>query len=375
MGWRQNFCATVFAVFAAASAFAADAPRLPTLDAIMEDFASQNGLRHASLAVMEKGRLVHYASYGGAAGAEPVAIASLSKSITGACIATLIQSGRLGLDSRLGDVLADYFRSQGEPRDARVRDLTVRHLLIHRSGFETNNNLDPVTKALKFVLAAKPAKDVTLADLLKYAYSVPLAREPGSPYKYSNVGYITLSLVVEAVTGRAYEDYCNEAAIERVRSRGRLHPAWGMQKGSGGWAMTPAEYLAFLRFFEPGPDSPLQSEMRAFFEEAPDSYTSDKKDYRYTLGLYVRKYDNGSVTWNRSGALTWVGGSDKTSVVLDSSARSYAERLSSGQSYAYFYDGSPAQGASTSMKNKVVAAIRATKQWPAEDGFAALGLK
>ena len=59
-------------------------------------------------------------------------IASLTKPITGVCIATLIQQGKLRFDTTLGELLPSRF---GEPRDARLRTVTVAHLLTHGADY------------------------------------------------------------------------------------------------------------------------------------------------------------------------------------------------------------------------------------------------
>jgi CubicO group peptidase (beta-lactamase class C family) len=66
-----------------------------TFDAAMRDWLTKHKLQRASVAVMRNGKLVFAAGYGGRDANERVPVWSLSKAITAACIATLVQDGKL----------------------------------------------------------------------------------------------------------------------------------------------------------------------------------------------------------------------------------------------------------------------------------------
>ena len=61
------------------------------------------------------GRTVHQAGIGGANPAGAYLLASLSKAITGACIATLVRDGKLDFDTPLSKALAKFFTANGRP--------------------------------------------------------------------------------------------------------------------------------------------------------------------------------------------------------------------------------------------------------------------
>ena len=204
--------ALVGLIAAAQLALAADSPpRMPVLDAVLRDFAGQNGVAYANLAVVHDGRLVHDAGYGRSDQDEQILIGSLSKAVTAACIAALVQQGRMHLDSRLGDLLSGYFKTYGDPRDSDALAVTVRNLLIHRSGFENNGRNDPMVQSMVTLLNKKPISEISLAEFMKEIYRYSLIRKQGILYDYSNVDYLTLSLVVESVTGRAIRLRTNSA--------------------------------------------------------------------------------------------------------------------------------------------------------------------
>jgi CubicO group peptidase (beta-lactamase class C family) len=360
-------------------------PRIPALDTVMQDFAKQNGVAYANLAVVHDGRLVHDGGYGRSDKDEPIMIGSLSKAITGACVALLVQQGRLHLDTRLGDLLAGYFKDYGNPRDSDVLSVTVRNLLIHRSGFENNGANDPMVKAMVTLLNKKPIAEISLAEFMKEIYGYSLIRKQGVSYDYSNVDYLTLSLVIESVTGRGYDDYCREMVLAPLGAgRAKLHPVWGvMNSGTGGWSMTAADYLAFSGFFER--TGPLQPDMRGFFLEARDSDMGKNRPRdRYTLGMVVHTEDNGRASWNHNGSYTWDGGGipgrslsnkDIAGVSLALVTRTWFYRLNNNDRYALFIDGGPQGSVMSNARKKIEVVLSATKEWPAEDGFVALGLR
>src|SRR6185295_17543869 len=81
-------------------------PIATALDAAVQEWMGQFDLRAASLAAMQDGVLVTSAGYGGMDAGKPARLASLSKAITGVCVARLIDEGRLVFGSSLGTVLA-----------------------------------------------------------------------------------------------------------------------------------------------------------------------------------------------------------------------------------------------------------------------------
>ena len=71
-------------------------------------------------------------------------IASLSKPITGACVATLIRDGKVSFTTRLREGLSRFFHRYGTPADRRLEGVTVEQLLVHRSGLVGNGDDAPI---------------------------------------------------------------------------------------------------------------------------------------------------------------------------------------------------------------------------------------
>jgi CubicO group peptidase (beta-lactamase class C family) len=115
---------------------------------------------------------------------------SVGKQFTATAIMMLVEEGKIHLD----DPLTKYF--PGAP--ATWKQVTIRELLSHTGGFtDYPKNFDM-------------RKDYTEKDLLKIVEGIPLAFPPGTKWSYSNLGFLTLGLVIHKVTGQFYGDFLQE---------------------------------------------------------------------------------------------------------------------------------------------------------------------
>jgi CubicO group peptidase (beta-lactamase class C family) len=115
---------------------------------------------------------------------------SVGKQFTATAVMMLVEEGKVGLD----DPLTKYFA------DAPTgwKEVTVRELLSHTAGFGDY--------PAKFNFR----KDWTEAELLKLVESIPLAYPPGTKWEYSNLGFLTLGILIHRVTGEFYGDFLQQ---------------------------------------------------------------------------------------------------------------------------------------------------------------------
>jgi len=124
-------------------------------------------------------------------------LASVSKIFTATAILQLAEQGKLSLDDKLGKYLPlDEFA------DPRTKDIKIRHLLTHQSGWASYWN-DPNFSENRTQLR-------TVADYMSFIKKLPLNFDPGSKTAYSNSGYLVLGAVIEAAAGRDYYDYIDQ---------------------------------------------------------------------------------------------------------------------------------------------------------------------
>jgi CubicO group peptidase (beta-lactamase class C family) len=133
-------------------------------------------------------------------------IGSITKPLTRAAILKLAAEGRISLD----DHLAKYFPETPEDK----KEITIRHLLTHRSG-----------------LPDTFGRDYQVVDrdwIVGRALGAKLLQPPGEKSVYSNSGYSLLAAIIEKVTDMPYERYVADALFEPVAAKriGYLRGRW-----------------------------------------------------------------------------------------------------------------------------------------------------
>ncbi len=197
-------------------------PRTASFDRMMIDFIERHRVPGAALAVTDQGRLVHARGYGYAdvARKQKVAptslfrIASLSKPITAVAVLQLVERGRLHLEDNVFDVLnwAEDFED-GDSLDDRLKCVTVRQLLQHRGGWDRDVSFDPMFRSVRFAEALDRPPPAGTEEVIRCMLGERLDYDPGERYAYSNYGYCLLGRVIEAVTGRTYEEYVQHQVL------------------------------------------------------------------------------------------------------------------------------------------------------------------
>jgi N-acyl-D-amino-acid deacylase len=193
----------------------------------MHDFLAQHCVPGGAVAVTDQGRLVHAVGYGYAdiATREPVQptslfrIASLSKPITAVAILQLVERGKLSLDDRVFDVLNDFHADIEKANDSfekRLKDVTIRHLLEHRGGWDRGQSFDAMFQSVRFANELGVAPPAHHRDVIRAMLPQKLDFEPGERYAYSNFGYNLLGRVIEKLSGQTYEEYVKEHVLAPI---------------------------------------------------------------------------------------------------------------------------------------------------------------
>ena len=119
---------------------------------------------------------------------------SIGKQFTATAVMLLVEEGKISLN----DPLSKYFDSG----PSWWKDVTIRELLSHTAGF-TDYPKD-------FELR----KDYTEDELLKTVAGIPPAYLPGTDWAYSNLGYVTLGILIHKVSGEYFGDYLQERVFK-----------------------------------------------------------------------------------------------------------------------------------------------------------------
>jgi len=274
---------------ALAQAPASTRPALPpytgtTLDAVFAEWVKRHHPRTAILVVRRNGKTVFQKGHN-ADPAKPTFIASLTKSYTGICVATLIRDGKLAFTTPMKDALPKLLRQIGPHADSRFPDVTVEQLLTHRSGLLGNSDGDPIHGYIRRLAAAGQGGNGSVQPMLAEHYKNRLVRDPGGNASYSNTGYVTLTAIIEERTGRNYEDYCGEAVFGKLGlPRARLHPDWRVLSGGGGLFIPAPDYLAMYDVFDPA-NPFLGDTVKTWIDQAQTKWSPGNKAGWYSLGV------------------------------------------------------------------------------------------
>ncbi|MFC7466130.1 serine hydrolase domain-containing protein [Brachybacterium sp. GCM10030252] len=120
-------------------------------------------------------------------------LASISKLFTATSVMQLIEQGELSLEDTVASHLP-AFAANGKA------DVTVQHLLTHVGGLPPFINL----------YSSYPDVPSRLDAVLTVAPQAP----PGTEYVYSDLGLITLGLIVEKLAGQSLDEYVREHITE-----------------------------------------------------------------------------------------------------------------------------------------------------------------
>lgn len=172
---------------------------------IMENLISeQKSMNNQLVFYSSNGQKFHCESgwENGFRGSKPITVdsrfryASVSKVITSAMVLSLINEGKIALDTKLVDII-----KISEPVDKRVKDITVEMLLQHSAGFDRLKTYTPM-----LTMGKKPWCPTSIDELAK----TKLDFEPNTQFQYSNVGYCLLGEIVAKVTGKSFQQAVEE---------------------------------------------------------------------------------------------------------------------------------------------------------------------
>lgn len=232
--------------------------------------------------------------------------ASVSKQFTAAAVLRLQDMKKLDVD----DPLKKFFPKA--PADK--AEVTLRQLLNHtsgiQSGFRGEWNFDANSRD-------------SLIDLV---LSLPMESKPGEKFDYSNSGYGFLAALVEKVSGKTFEEFCEKELFERAGLKGAKQIGmpgldlarvpkiargkgftdrssdfafaygnrltWGY-RGCGGFVLTTGDMFLW--------DRALRGEKLLSKASKADLYTVGKNDY--ALGWEVKNLNGAKVAAHSGGVL------------------------------------------------------------------------
>ncbi|MEL7002056.1 MAG: serine hydrolase domain-containing protein, partial [Bacteroidota bacterium] len=174
------------------------------LDSLAEQHWKDTAAPGMAVGIVSNGKILYAQGFGvkNMKTQEPVTIqsvfhmASVSKTFVATALAKLTSEGKLELDDLLIDHLP-YFKL----KDERYRQITIRHMLTHKSGIPDVNNYH----------WSKPKYHATaIEEYVKGLKNKKLDFAPGTQYAYSNTAFNILADVISKVSGMPFEEYMKD---------------------------------------------------------------------------------------------------------------------------------------------------------------------
>lgn len=332
-------------------------PPFENYDRSVAMFMEKHRLPGASIAVTNGGKVVFAKGYGYADVAvnEKVhpdslfRIASISKPITAVAVLQLHERGKLDLDDSAFMLLdMNEVFDNAEKIEKRLRDITIRHLLQHRGGWDRNASFDAMFRSVTFAEKSGADPPADQQAVIHAMLTQPLDFVPGERYAYSNFGYCLLGRVIEKLTGQSYESYVKQNVLDPIgatqmrlgatRLEGRAenevryyhpgtgksvfqsdlkqmvpHPygAWNLEAmdSHGGWLASATDLAKFAAAFDDPANCPILSEksINLMHQRPPGvaGYTHEgsEKPVYYSFGWSNRVVSDGKLNHWHTGSL------------------------------------------------------------------------
>ncbi len=143
-------------------------------------------------------------------------LASITKQFTASAILILEQQGKLSIDDKITKYI-DYAPPEWS-------EITIRHLMTHTSGLPGLYSDGNFNKSAYSGLAYLPKE-----EMIKYVGNIHITKErlilatktdkldftPGDKFNYSDVGYVTLGIIIDNITG-SYHDFLQKEIFDPV---------------------------------------------------------------------------------------------------------------------------------------------------------------
>lgn len=194
----KTYVRVLLLLLAAAISTVAQSPFESAVDAFIKAEMAKQKIPGVSLAVVKDGKPIIVKGFGSANVEHQVPVkpetvfqsGSVGKQFTAMAVMMLVEEGKIGLDEKISKYLGEVPEGWA--------NVTVRHLLTHTGG------LTDYPQDFDF------RKDYTEDELLKRAKEVPTAFAPGEKWDYSNLGFVTLGIIIHKVSGKFYGDFLKE---------------------------------------------------------------------------------------------------------------------------------------------------------------------
>ena len=182
-------------------------PSLSRIDTVVNESIRRNETPGAVVLISHNGKTIYRKAFGHRAlepRREPMTLdtifdlASLTKVIaTATSIMILHERGRLSLSDKVARYIPEFAQ-------AGKQNITIEHLMTHRSGLIVDNPLSDYSVA---------------ADAFNNIYKLTPQNEPGTRFLYSDVGYIVAAEIIHRMSGQTLDQFADQNIFKPLRMR------------------------------------------------------------------------------------------------------------------------------------------------------------
>ena len=180
-----------------------------TVDAFIQAKMKERPIPGLAVAVIRDGRLEKLSAFGianlefgvGVTVDTLFSVASVSKAFAGLAVMRLVEDGSISLDDLASKHLTQL--------PLAWRAVTVRQLLNHTSGL-------PVIDVDAFSTRTRAQ---TIPDALRLLGNEPLMSPVGAQWNYNGTNYMLLGMLIEAVSGTSFAEFCRLRFFEPLGIR------------------------------------------------------------------------------------------------------------------------------------------------------------
>ncbi|MFH0990918.1 MAG: serine hydrolase [bacterium] len=182
----------------------------PEIDSLINQVQQAFDVPGVSLAIVKDGKVLLAKGYGvkklGATdqvdSKTNFGIASNTKAFTATALGLLVEERRLKWNARVVDYLPWFQLSDPYV----TREMTIRDLLVHRSGLGLGAG----------DLLWWPTSTYDRKEIVRRLRNIPLATSFRSAYAYDNVLYLVAGEVIEAISGMSWEAFVQTRILDKV---------------------------------------------------------------------------------------------------------------------------------------------------------------
>ncbi|SMC90854.1 serine hydrolase domain-containing protein [Moheibacter sediminis] len=126
-------------------------------------------------------------------------IGSMTKQFTAVAILMLEQQGKLNVNDPVSKYIADFPNGN---------NITLHHLLNHTSGIKDFTKMKSISDIAQ--------KQMSPMEMVGFFKDEPVDFQPGEKFEYNNSGYVLLGYIIEAVSGKTYEEFIKEHIFDKA---------------------------------------------------------------------------------------------------------------------------------------------------------------